>query len=103
MGSSSSCRPSSSLGTLASSPLVYGCLGESKISSVVPVSMIRPAYMTAIRIRHPSDDPQVVCDQEMTLVPKSVAQLPDEVQDLGLNRHVEGRGGLVCNQQGWFT
>ena len=36
-------------GIAASSALVYGCLGSAKISSVAPISTIRPRYMIAIR------------------------------------------------------
>ena len=39
----------STLGTADSRASVYGWLGPSKICLVVPSSMIRPRYMTAIR------------------------------------------------------
>ena len=42
-------RSGSGSGIAASSALVYGCLGLSKISSVGPSSTIRPRYMIAIR------------------------------------------------------
>ena len=39
----------STVGTADSSASVYGWCGPSKISSVRPISMIRPRYITAMR------------------------------------------------------
>ena len=42
-------RSGSGSGIALSSALVYGCRGLAKISSVGPISTIRPRYMIAIR------------------------------------------------------
>ncbi len=40
-------------GTAASSPRVYGCSGSPNTLAVGPISMIRPAYMTATSVTSP--------------------------------------------------
>ena len=49
-------------------------------------------------VRAPGDDPHVVGNQQHRHL-EFAAQVVQNVQDLGLNRHVEGRCGLVGDQQ----
>ena len=58
IGSSRSRHPLSHFGIAWSSALVYGWVGCSKISSVVPSSMIKPPYITSIRFAREATTPR---------------------------------------------
>ena len=91
-------RPASRRGTLCSKPSVYGWRGDANNWSAEPVSTKRPAYMTLTRSHMPGDDAEVVRDQDQrrVLLRDERAQ---EVEDLGLDRHVERGRRLVRDQE----
>ena len=55
---SASLSLASSRGTAPSRPIVYGIRGDEKISSTVPCSTGRPAYMTVTRSAMPATTPR---------------------------------------------
>ena len=63
-----------------------------------PISTSLPRYMTPDGVGHVLDHRQVVRDHDVgELVP--ALQLLQEIQDLGLDRHVQGRHRLVGHDQ----
>ena len=60
--------------------------------------MIRPRYMTAIAVRDVPDDGQVVGDEHVGEA-ELVLQVLEQVDDLGLDRHVERGDRLVADDQ----
>ena len=90
-------RPSKS-GTERSSPSVYGCRGERKVSSTLPVSTIWPAYMTASRW-------QVWVTTARSWVTKTSERRArsrsalEQLEHLNLDRHVERGRRLVAEDQ----
>ena len=61
-------------------------------------SMILPRYMTIDPVGDVPDDGQVVRDEQIGQ-PELVLQVLEQVDDLGLDRHVEGRDRLVADDQ----
>jgi hypothetical protein len=59
--------------------------------------MIRPAYITCTWSQRPATTPRSWVTK-MTAIPSSRWSL-DQLQDLGLHGHVEGRRGLVGDQE----
>ena len=49
-------------------------------------------------VRHVGDDPHVVGDED-DAEPLLTAEIPDEIEDLGLNGDVEGGRRLVCDEE----
>jgi hypothetical protein len=45
-----------------------------------------------------SDDAQIVCDEEHCHL-RALLQIPQQCEDLGLNRHIKGRRGLVRDEE----
>jgi hypothetical protein len=61
---------------------------------VVVCSTIRPAYITAMRWATWAMTPKL-CEIKTMANAESLPEIGQEVEDLGLNRHVERGGGLV--------
>ena len=80
-------------GTLPRRSCVYGCLGASRMSVVVPCSTATPRCMTIV-VGDLAHDGQVVADQDVA-DPGRGADVGEQVQDLGLDRDVERRDRLV--------
>ena len=76
----------------------YGCRIAANSSSVPAPSTILPAYITITRLARGGDHAQVVRDQDHRH-PQVAAQVVDQVEDLGLDRHVERGRRLVGDQQ----
>ena len=87
----------STLGIDSSSPHVYGCCGRANTSSAGPCSTARPAYITITLCAGLGDDAQVVRDQDDADVEVAL-DLVDQLEDLGLHRHVERGRRLVGDQ-----
>ena len=90
---------SPSFGMDFSSPRVYGCAGASKKTAVRPASTILPAYMTMMRweIRAMTPRSWVII---MIAIAELLFQVHHQLQDLGLDGHVERGGRLIGNQHG---
>ena len=80
-------------GTAPSRPIVYGMEGCWKTSSMLARSTGRPAYMTRMSSAAPATTPRSWVMS--TTRRRSPSALGENVEDLRLNRHVEGRGRLV--------
>ena len=98
IGRSFPLRAASSRGIDWRRPSVYGWRGRSKTSSAVPVSMKMPAVHHVHAVAHPGDDAEVVRDQDQRRV-AVCDELPQQPEDLRLDRDVERRRGLVGDQQ----
>ena len=68
------------------------------VAGAGPYSTALPPYMTRDVIGELGDDPQVVRDDDDGAVELGL-QVPDEVEDLRLHGHVEGRRRLVGDEQ----
>ena len=60
-------------------------------------STTRPRYITTV-VGHLGDDPQVVGDQH-DRHPVALLEIEQQVEDLGLRRHVQRRRRLVGDQE----
>ena len=98
IGWSRSPRTVSSRGTLSSRPSVYGCRGRLKRSSTGPVSTNVPAYMTFTRSHIPATTPRS-CVIRTSAAFCSPYELPQEIEDLRLDRHVERCRRLVGDEE----
>ena len=81
-----------------SRPWVYGCIGSVNSSLTDACSTIWPPYITATRWAISATTPRswVI---STTLAPGVGLQLAHQVEDLGLDRDVEGGRRLVGDQQ----
>ena len=89
----------SSRGIDPSSPQVYGCCGVAEqLARPCPYSTTRPAYITATRSAISATTPRswVI---STTAEPNSLRRSLDQLQDLGLDGHVERGRRLVGDQQ----
>ena len=75
-----------------------GMAGARNTSAAARVSTIRPAYITPTRAAHAGDEAEIVADHQDRGA-LGGAEVADEVDDLGLHRHVERRRRLVGEQQ----
>ena len=75
-----------------------GATGRRTARGSWPVSTMRPAYMTLIRWVIPATTPEVVGDQDQGGA-RLLGQSAQDLQDLRLDRHVEGRRRLVGDHQ----
>ena len=84
-------------GTAFKRPLVYGCFGFEKMSSRDPASTILAAYITRIRSHISQTTPisWVISSMEVSFP----FHRPDQIKNLGLGGHIQGRGGLIRNDQ----
>ncbi len=85
-------------GTDCSSPFVYGLPGAANSSRVGARSKTLPAYMTMMWSVMPATTPRS-CVMRMTLVPVSLLQLLDELENLRLDGDVERGRRLVGDEQ----
>ena len=81
-------------GTAPSRPIVYGMEGCWKTSSMLARSTGRPAYMTRMSSAAPATTPRSWV-MSTSGGAGLLLRLGENVEDLRLNRHVEGRGRLV--------
>ena len=88
----------SGIGTADSSACVYGCVGVSNTASTSPISTIRPRYITATRSAMWRTTARSWATNRYDR-PSSARSLVEEVDDAGLDRHVEGGDGLVEHDQ----
>ena len=79
-------------------PRVYGCRGWSRTSSTVPCLDDAAGVHHGDVVDGLGDDAEVVGDQEQR-GPGPVLDRLDELEDLALDGHVEGRRGLVGDDQ----
>jgi hypothetical protein len=92
-------RPSAAgRGSSAAGPACTGASVSGRGRAYPAVSMIRPAYMTCTRSQSPDTTPRSWVTK-MTAIPSSRCILRDQLQDLRLHGHVEGRRGLVGDQE----
>ena len=77
---------------------MYGCRGVANRASVGAVSTSRPTYMTATRSLTCLTTRQVVGHEEVGQ-PELVLEVEHQVEDLGLNRHVQCRDWLIRDHQ----
>ena len=85
-------------GKAAASAVVYGCAGLPNTAADGPSSTILPAYMIARR-SHTSTSTDRSCVMNSIARPISCWSSFSRLEDLGLDHHVEGRGGLVRDDQ----
>ena len=79
-------------------PWCTGAAGARRAGRASVSSTILPTYMTATRSRDVSHDAQVVGDEQVGQV-ELLLQVLEQVDDLGLNRHVERRDRLVAHDE----
>ena len=81
-----------------SSPRVYGCCGERRTARTGPCSTIRPAYITATRSAVSAMTPRswVMSSNDKL---KIALHLPEEVENLRLNRDVQCGRRLVGDDE----
>ena len=92
------CSTRSISGTTDSSALVYGCCGSASTSSAVPISTIRPRYITAIRSAMFQASPRSWVTA-MIASPCVVDERTQQRQDLAADRGVERCHRLVGEEQ----
>ena len=88
----------SGTGMAPSSAAVYGCAGRAYSTSGSPTSHSRPRYMTADPVADVLHHGQVVGDEHHRQAVAGLHVL-EQVQDLRLDRHVEGGHRLVADDQ----
>ena len=94
----SSSRTSPTTGIEPMRPRVYGWRGSRKSVVTSACSTISPAYITATRSHISATTPRSWVIR-MIAVPVCVAEVPHQVEDLGLDRDVERGRRLVGDQQ----
>ena len=102
IGCSGAPRGASRRGTDASSPPVYGCRGSANSSRRPADSTTRPRVHDVHGVAQAGDHPEIVGDHHQGCV-RVAHQLLEQLEDLGLDRHVERRGGLVGDQHARAT
>ena len=86
-------------GWASSSAAVYGCCRPTRRPrDAGPVSTIWPRYMTATACADVRDHRQLVGDEDHRQ-PEPVGEVDEQVEDLRLDRDVQGADGLVRDQQ----
>ena len=98
-GSARSPASASRRGIECRSPTVYGCDGRrEQRRAVVAASTTKPAYMTLIRWVIPATTPRSWVIR-ISAVPASSVSVAQELEDLRLDRDVEGRRRLVRDHE----
>ena len=83
-------------------PVVYGCCGSASTSSVVPISTMRPRYITAMRSAMFHATPRSWVTTTM-LIPVSSTSDAHQGEDLAADRGVEAGHRLVGEEQARST